>query len=195
MATKPRIRICADCKKAPAKGIRSKRCLRCHNAHLRAKTLAWNKRRSEEARKGWSPICEYDGCENKKPNNRVATKWCDYHKELLRKQYQKDYRQRALQKKIENPGKCQNAGCDQDAFSYRSKYCSPCRAEIIRASKRMYSEVKRESHDEKNVQIIQFVRDRLNEVINEAAQTGKLQTMECHKMATVLLQLRAWNSK
>jgi hypothetical protein len=48
------------------------------------------------------------------------------------------------------------------------------------------------AHDEKNIQIVQHVRDRLNEIVNEAAQVGSLSTAECHRMGTVLLQLRSW---
>ena len=194
MTTKPRIRICTDCKKSPSKGIRSIRCYECHKAHRAALSSAANVKRSKKAREGWSLICEHEGCTNHKSNNRFATKWCAHHRDLLRAQYQREYRERVKHHKIANPGKCQNAGCDQNAFSYKSKYCSPCRAELVKASKKMYSITQRVSHNENNVQVIQFVRDSLNVVINEAAQSGNLRTTECHRLATVLLQLRAWNS-
>jgi hypothetical protein len=49
-------------------------------------------------------------------------------------------------------------------------------------------------HDAKNVQVIQYVAQRLNEVVNGAAKGESLDTPECHRMGTVLLQLRAWGS-
>lgn len=194
MTTKSRIRICTDCKKFPAKGIRSKRCYECHRAYRALQTTASNKERSRKAREGWSPVCEHEGCTNHKSNNRFATKWCAHHRVLLRTQYQREYRERVKQHQIAEPGKCQNAGCVQNAFSFRSKYCSPCRAESIKISKKMYSVSQRGSHNEDNIRVIRFVRDSLNVVINDAAQSGNLQTIECHRLATVLLQLRAWNS-
>lgn len=194
--TKTRIRICADCKKVPAKGIRSKRCLECHQKHLKEKTLRWNKKRSEEARKNWSPICEHPDCNEPKRNNLVATKWCEKHLRDMRIQYGREYRQRRREHKIANPGKCQNPGCTNDSFSYKAKYCSPCRAEVVKAQKAMYRVDRQVDHNLKNLQVIQHCRDQLNEVINEAIDApDSLDTMRVHRLATVMLQIRAWNSR
>lgn len=192
---KNRIRICADCKQAPAKGIRSKRCLECHQKHLKAKTNKWNAERSRKARENWSPICEYPGCEALKRSNRIATKWCEHHRKVVAYEHQQGYRRRVIEQKIANPGKCQNPGCDKNAFSYKAKYCSKCRKEVHSASKKVYHLTQYEKQNEKNVQIIQYVRDVLNQVVNDAAQTGRLDTPECHRMGTILLQLRSWKSK
>jgi hypothetical protein len=197
MATKSknRIRICADCKTAPAKGIRSKRCLECHRAYLRARTLAWNKKRSEEARKDWSPVCEYSGCNQPKRNNLVATKWCDTHLHEVRIQRGREYRQRRRENKIANPGKCENPGCTRDSYSYKAKYCSPCRAELRKTQNAVYRRDRSLEHDEKNAQIVQHVIAKLTKAINVASKGDALDTAECHRMGAVLLQLRAWGSR
>ncbi len=178
----------------PAKGIRSKRCLDCHKAHLKAKTKRFNAERSEKARANWSPTCEYAGCNQPKYNTRFSTKYCEHHRHVAKDEATKEWRERRKAHKIANPGPCQNPGCDRDAYSYRSKYCTPCRKELRKTSNAMYRENKSLEHDQKNIQIVQYVRDHLNEVINEAAQVGALNTSECHRMATVLMQLRAWSS-
>lgn len=193
--TKTRIRICADCKKVPAKGIRSKRCLECHEAHIRAKTRKWNKKRSEKARADWSPVCEYAGCDQPKFNTRFSTKYCEYHRDVAKDEATREWRERRKAHKIANPGQCQNPGCTRNAYSYRSKYCTPCRKELRKTQNAVYRRDQSVKHNEKNVQIVQYVMNKLSEVVNEASQTGALDTPECHRMGTILLQLRAWGSK
>jgi hypothetical protein len=195
MATNSKIRICKDCKRAPAKGIRSSRCVECDIERKRQKTREWNAKRSAKARADWSPVCEYDGCTNKKRNNRYSTKWCEEHLRVIKKERQREYKERVRQHKIENPGQCQNPGCNRDAYSYKAKYCTRCRKEVNKAHKRGYALDKAQEHSDKNVLIVTHVRDQLNLLINDSAQSGdRLDTSSCHRLGTILLQLRAWNS-
>jgi hypothetical protein len=194
--TKPRIRVCADCKVAPAKGIRSKRCLECHQAYLKAKTQRFNAERSRKARESWSPICEYDGCIEPKYSTRFATKYCVHHRDIAKDEATQEWRERRKAHKIANPGRCQNPGCTSDAYSYRSKYCTPCRAELRKTSNAMYRRDKQMEHNEKNLQVLEYCRQKLNEIVNEASDSPEaLDTPQVHRLATIMLQLRAWNSK
>ncbi len=192
--TKSRIRICADCQKVPARGIRSKRCVECHEKHLKEKTRRWNAIRAEKARENYTPTCEHPDCDQPKRNELLATKWCEKHLHEMRVQYGREYRQRRREHRIANPGRCQNPGCTSDSYSYKAKYCTPCRKELRNAQNAVYRQDRMAEHDAKNVQVIQYVAQRLNEVVNGAAKGESLDTPECHRMGTVLLQLRAWGS-
>jgi hypothetical protein len=192
--TTSKIRICTDCKRAPAKGIRSKRCLECHKKHQRAKTRKWNQLRSEKARAEWSSICEYEGCDKSKYNTRFATKYCEHHRDVAKDKATKEWRERRKQHRIENPGPCENPGCTRNAYSYKSKYCTPCRAEVRRAQNAIYRQDRSVEHNEKNIQVLRYVQEQLQTLVNESTGApDKLDTMAVHRLGTIMLQIRAWN--
>lgn len=194
--TKTRIRICADCQKAPAKGIRSKRCLECHEKHLKEKTRKWNRLRAAKARENYTPICEHPDCEKPKRNELLATKWCEDHLREMKVQYGREYRQRRREHKIANPGRCQNPGCTRDSYSYKAKYCTSCRAEIRKAQNALYRTDRKAEHNLKNLQVVVHCRDQLSEIINEClGSPDELDTMRVHRLATVMMQIRSWNTK
>jgi hypothetical protein len=60
----------------------------------------------------------------------------------------------------------------------------------------MYRVDRKMDHNLKNLQVVQHVRDHLSEIINEASDMpDALDTMRVHRLATVMLQIRAWNSR